>query len=105
MQVGAISHLPAASQEAAQSPYGWAPSRHTSARNRRMVHRLSELFAPQKWHIPEKNLTCKDDGELFFVGPAIQKRGKAHLMSSSWHTPPQPSWPHSSLDIKVKQQS
>lgn len=104
--MGGISHLLAAPQEAAQSPYGWALSPCTSARNRRMVHRLSELFAPQKWHMPEKNLTCKDDDELFFCGPCNSEKGERDCpMAISWHAPSQPSRPHSSLDMRVKQQS
>lgn len=61
---------------------------HTSARHRRMVYRLSKLFAPRKWHMTEKNLTYKDDDEPFFAGLAIQKsvKGKAyvHLLAHSF---------------------
>lgn len=64
VQVGAIPHLPAAHQERAQSPGGWATSPHIPVRNRRMVHKLSELFAHEKQHTPEKMMKIIESARL-----------------------------------------
>lgn len=65
---------------------------------------FQSCLLPQKWHMPEKNLTWW--WWTLFCGPCNSEKWESDcLMSTSWHTPSQPGWPHSSLDMKVKQQS